>query len=159
MAPLGWLGRKTSTQANGQTDGGDINIPDAFSKKRGDKYLGWNAWVNDLGPDKTAPSLIVAYTFAIPSQYMYFGCQMDLKLQILFRVIILKSWRDWMHLHSTTYGAFFSPKVLIFFMLLHKSICCRYSLEAPRRGASNEYPQHMFSWRNKKNIYGIPSII
>ena len=25
-------------------------------------------------------------------------------------------------------------------------------LEAPRRGASNEYPQHMFSWRNKKNI-------
>ena len=24
-----------------------------------------------------------------------------------------------------------------------------YSLEAPRRGASNEYPQHMFSWRNK----------
>ena len=25
-----------------------------------------------------------------------------------------------------------------------------YSLEAPQRGASNEYPQHMFSWRNKK---------
>ena len=25
-----------------------------------------------------------------------------------------------------------------------------YSLEMPRRGASNEYPQHMFSWRNKK---------
>ena len=27
-----------------------------------------------------------------------------------------------------------------------------YSLEAPHRGASNEYPQHMFSWRNKKDI-------
>ena len=27
-----------------------------------------------------------------------------------------------------------------------------YSLEAPRRGASNEYPQHMFLWRNKENI-------
>ena len=26
------------------------------------------------------------------------------------------------------------------------------SLEAPQRGASNEYPQHMFLWRNKKNI-------
>ena len=25
-------------------------------------------------------------------------------------------------------------------------------LEAPRRGASNKYPQHMFSWRNKTNI-------
>ena len=27
-----------------------------------------------------------------------------------------------------------------------------YSLEVPRRGTSNEYPQHMFSSRNKKNI-------
>ena len=27
-----------------------------------------------------------------------------------------------------------------------------YSLEAPRWGASNEYPQYMFLWRNKKNI-------
>ena len=29
---------------------------------------------------------------------------------------------------------------------------CGYSLEAPLQGASNEYPQHMHSWRNKKNI-------
>ena len=28
-----------------------------------------------------------------------------------------------------------------------------YSLEAPRRGASNEYQQHIFSCRNKKNMY------
>ena len=27
-----------------------------------------------------------------------------------------------------------------------------YSLEASRRGASNEYPQHVFSWSNKKDI-------
>ena len=27
------------------------------------------------------------------------------------------------------------------------------SLEAPLLGASNEYPQHMVLWRNKKNIY------
>ena len=27
-----------------------------------------------------------------------------------------------------------------------------YSLEVPHRGTSNEYPQHMFSSRNKKNI-------
>ena len=31
-------------------------------------------------------------------------------------------------------------------------VCCGYTLEAPRRGASNEFPQHMFLWRNKKNI-------
>ena len=39
----------------------------------------------------------------------------------------------------------------MFFLFLHKNICCGYSLEAPRRGASNEYPQHRFSWRNKKD--------
>ena len=35
--------------------------------------------------------------------------------------------------------------------VLHKNICCGYSLETPHRGTSNEYPQHMFLWRNKKN--------
>ena len=30
-------------------------------------------------------------------------------------------------------------------------MCCGYILEAPRRGASNEYPQHVLS-RYKKNI-------
>ena len=37
-------------------------------------------------------------------------------------------------------------------LFLHENICCGYSLEAPQQGASNEYPQHMFLWRNKKNI-------
>ena len=37
-------------------------------------------------------------------------------------------------------------------IFLYENICCGYSLEAPQRGASNEYPQHMFSWRNKKDI-------
>ena len=27
-----------------------------------------------------------------------------------------------------------------------------YSLEAPQGGASDEYPQRMFTWRNKNNI-------
>ena len=31
------------------------------------------------------------------------------------------------------------------------NICCGYSLELPRQGDSNEYPQHMFLWRNKQN--------
>ena len=38
------------------------------------------------------------------------------------------------------------------FVIFHENICCGYSFEASRRGASNEYPQHVFSWRNKKNI-------
>ena len=33
---------------------------------------------------------------------------------------------------------------IIFFLFLHENICCGYSLEAPRLGASNEYPQHVF---------------
>ena len=45
---------------------------------------------------------------------------------------------------------FVSLKVLIFFLILHKSICCGYSLEATWRGTSNDSPQHMFLWRNKK---------
>ena len=40
---------------------------------------------------------------------------------------------------------FLNQKVSIFFLFLNENICCGYSLEAPRRGASNEYPQHMFS--------------
>ena len=48
----------------------------------------------------------------------------------------------------------------VFFLFLHKTccgyslevpyICCGYSLEVPLWGTSNEYPQHMYSWRNKK---------
>ena len=33
-----------------------------------------------------------------------------------------------------------------------QNIDCGYSLEPPRRGGSNEYPQSMFLSRNKKNI-------
>ena len=35
--------------------------------------------------------------------------------------------------------------------VLHKNICCGYSFEVSHWGTSNEYPQRMFLWRNKKN--------
>ena len=41
--------------------------------------------------------------------------------------------------------------IKIFVISLQKHTC-GYSLEAPCQDASNEYPQCMFSWRNKKNI-------
>ena len=45
------------------------------------------------------------------------------------------------------------------FSFFHKNICCGYSLEAPRGGASNEYTQHMFSWKNqKKRVYYVGSL-
>ena len=41
-------------------------------------------------------------------------------------------------------------RIFYLFVCMYTNTCCCYSLEAPHRGASNEYPQHMFSWRNKK---------
>ena len=38
-----------------------------------------------------------------------------------------------------------------FFHITAQNIDCGYSLEPPRRGGSNEYPQSMFLSRNKKN--------
>ena len=35
----------------------------------------------------------------------------------------------------------------------YENICCGSSLEVPCWGTSNEYPQHIFLLRNKKNIY------
>ena len=37
------------------------------------------------------------------------------------------------------------------FLFPAQNIDCGYSLEPPRRGGSNEYPQSMFLSRNKKN--------
>ena len=39
-----------------------------------------------------------------------------------------------------------------FFLFLLQNIDCGYSLEPPRRGGSNEYPQSMFWSKNKKNV-------
>ena len=44
----------------------------------------------------------------------------------------------------------FQIKTLIFFIFLLKTDC-GYSLEPPRRGGSNEFPQSIFLSRNKKN--------
>ena len=44
-----------------------------------------------------------------------------------------------------------SDKKTHIFHISDQNIDCGYSLEPPRRGGSNEYPQSMFSSRNKKN--------
>ena len=45
----------------------------------------------------------------------------------------------------------FHMKTSDIFHISAQNIDCRYLLEPPRRGGSNEYPQSMFSSRNKKN--------
>ena len=48
----------------------------------------------------------------------------------------------------------FSDKNSDIFHISAQNIDCWYSLEPPRRGGSNEYPQSMFLSRNKKtNAY------
>ena len=46
----------------------------------------------------------------------------------------------------------------IFLISLQKTYVVYY-LEAPCRGASNEYPQHMFLWRNKSYNVDTPSFL
>ena len=50
----------------------------------------------------------------------------------------------------TTKNWKFSDKKIWYFHISAQNIDCEYSLEPPRRGGSNEYPQCMFSSRNKK---------
>ena len=45
----------------------------------------------------------------------------------------------------------FSDKKSDIFQISAQNIDCGYSLEPPRWGSSNEYPQSMFLSRNKKN--------
>ena len=46
----------------------------------------------------------------------------------------------------------FQTKFLIFFHISAQNIDCWFSLEPPRRGGSNEYPQSMFLSRSNKTI-------
>ena len=41
----------------------------------------------------------------------------------------------------------FSVQKYWYFSYFSRKTCYGYSLEAPHRGASNEYPQHMFLWK------------
>ena len=48
----------------------------------------------------------------------------------------------------------FTGKKIDIFLIFAQNIDCGYTLEPPRRGGSNEYPQSMFWSKNKK--IGIP---
>ena len=59
--------------------------------------------------------------------------------------------------YDTIFPTYIAPgkkvfQVLFFSYFSMKNLCCGYSLEGPQWGASIEYLQHMFLWRNKKNI-------
>ena len=47
----------------------------------------------------------------------------------------------------------FQRKKNVIFLISAQNIGCGYTLEPPRRGGSNEYPQSMFWSNKKKNRY------
>ena len=47
----------------------------------------------------------------------------------------------------------FQYKIFDIFLIFAQNIDCGYTLEPPRRGGSNEYPQFIFWGKNKKNRY------
>ena len=47
----------------------------------------------------------------------------------------------------------FQRKMFDIFLIFAQNIDCGYTLEPPRRGGSNEYPQSMFWSKSKKNRY------
>ena len=47
----------------------------------------------------------------------------------------------------------FQQKKFDIFLIFAQNIDCWYTLEPPRGGGSNEYPQSMFWSKNKKNRY------
>ena len=47
----------------------------------------------------------------------------------------------------------FQMNLIILFLIFAQNIDCGYTLEPPRRGGSNEYPQSMFWSKNKKKVY------
>ena len=47
----------------------------------------------------------------------------------------------------------FQLKNFDIFLIFAQNVDCGYTLELPRRGGSNKYPQSMFWSKNKKNRY------
>ena len=110
----------------------------------------------------------------VKSYFLYFNFRIiiitnhswcNLTISSFSLVIIYTFWEMWFCFWSS-FNVFFSsmrsrapevaflqPKVPLFFLFLHENICCGYSLEVPLWGTSNEYTQHVFSWKNKKNTY------
>ena len=57
-------------------------------------------------------------------------------------------------MHQTPEQVYFQLKSIDIFLISPKNIYCEYSLEVPWWDTSNDYPHHMFSWKNKKKISG-----
>ena len=123
MTPLGWLGRKTSTQTN---------------KHNWRINRGTTSQEELLGDQSSFFFQKVLIVFLFLDKNIYCGYLSEALLMNTDNICFCEEIRK-----------------IIVFLFLNENIYCGYSSEVPRWGASNEYPQHMFSSRNKKNIIQI----
>ena len=63
-----------------------------------------------------------------------------------------RQWRPWSNCIDPV-KVLFSIKNCWYLSYFFMKTCFRYPIEASCQDTSNEYPQHIFSWRDKKNIY------
>ena len=165
---LGALRVKASKFANKTLNA--LNMSTEYLKEEKEWVL-W-AYMNDIVPWSRLQTLTVRRQNSVILQNEHVTRQSDLGLYCSRCLKIIYYWQvaKWKPLSRLDYIApdkvlFSQPKIVDIFLIspqkhnLHKNICCGYSLEARHKGASNEYPQHMFTWRNKKNIFLIPTLI
>ena len=77
-------------------------------------------------------------------------CTDDLPLRCSLRKLAHAINRNFSSFKNCKFSADF---FFYIFLIFAQNIDCGYTLEPPRRGGSNEYPQSMFWSKNKKNRY------
>ena len=67
---------------------------------------------------------------------------LTLFLSMLSVLLVVKQYLQTCHIGLDKSG--YQVNIFLTLYFFTKNICCGYSLVAPHRGASKEYPQHMF---------------
>ena len=73
-------------------------------------------------------------------------------LSVAFRKLAHAIYRDFLSIKMGN----FQLKIFDIFLIFAQNIDCGYTLEPPRRGGSNEYPQSMF-WSKNRYTPAYPS--
>ena len=145
MTPLGWLGRKTSTQTNKQTN--KVLTTKTCDRNTALERSTSKPWISTLR--KHAYSNILK---VLPQKKKW---KFSNK-KFWYSLYVRSKHRLWLLVRKfyNQKRKIFRLKNSDFFHISAQNIDCGYSLELPRRGGSNEYPQSMCLSRNKKdNVY------
>ena len=79
--------------------------------------------------------------YAFINEWRFFDCKVPMHYYIIRETCPCDDYPLKPHFYVVKLGF---AGVALFFLFLLQNIDCGYSLEPPRRGGSNEYPQSMF---------------